>query len=273
MRIIRHLRPTPLRLSVLIALLCLAVLGFIAKSRTTQQSDILSQRSKLLRDLDVEHLTLRNQTSGFTVTSVQKTPEGYIKISLRNDYSKTIVGYQLSVGSTTTLVDSFTNGIKPGIEPGELRERIEPIDVDPELFRRGIIVRAVVFNDATDDGDPHFVQQINDFRLGEMLQTQQFLSSLSNIKEAIGRETLSQLEEAKLTMLNLEEDKRFSADVISGLRNMRLILARDIDEIVNANEKDRTDVMRMSLDRYQSKFNEIRDYNEKVHQRQIRQER
>lgn len=273
MRIVRHLHPSPLRLSVLIGLVCLAVLGFIAKSGTTKQSDIFLQRSKLLRDLDVDHLTVQNQTSGFTVISVQKTPEGYIKITLRNDYPKTIVAYQLSVGSTTTLVDSFTNGIKPGIESGELRERIEPIDVDPELFRRGIIVRAVVFNDATADGDPQFVQQIDDFRLGEMLQTKQFLSSLSNIREAFGRETLSQLEEAKLTMLNLEEDKRFSADVMSGLRNMRLLFSRDIDEIVNANDKDRTDVMRMAVDRYQSKFNDIRDYNEKARQRQIRQER
>lgn len=241
---------------------CFLVLGFVAQSRINRQDDLLRLRSRLIADLKVEDLSVRNETKGFDVLGVEKTPEGYIKITLRNDYYKAIVAYQFSMGATTTLVDSFTNAIKVGIEPGEVREEIEAIDVDPELLPRGIIVRAVVFDDATADGDPRFIQQIHDFRLGEMMQTEGFLSSLSELRGASEAEVPSLLQGAVSNLLNLETNSRMSADVTSGLRNMRLVFTREIDTVRSAQKDDRTRVVNALVNHYQSKLAESRAYIE-----------
>lgn len=261
------------RFSILIGLSCFLVLGFVAQSTINRQEDLTHLRSRLIADLRVEDLRIRNETRAFDVIGVEKTPEGYIKITLRNNYSKTIVAYQTSMGSTTTLVDSFTNAIKMGIEPGEVRERIEAIDVDPELLPRGFVVLAVVFDDATADGDPQFIQQIHDFRLGEMLQTEGFLSSLSDLRGASEAEVPSLLQGAVSNMLNLETNSRMSADVISGLRNMRLVFTREIDTVRSAQKDDRTRVVNALVNHYQSKLAEIRVYNEKAREHQILRDR
>ncbi|SRR6266404_694832 len=208
MRMRRHLSHTA-RFSLFAVLLSFAVFGFIAQSGIRKQEDISGLRSRLIADLSVADLPVLNETKAFSIMAIEKTPEGYIKITLRNDYGKTIIAYQFSLGSTTSLVDSFTNGIKAGIEPGDVLERFEAIDVDPELMRIGIVVRAVAFNDGTADGNPGFVRGIDEFRLGEMMQTEQFLSSLSNIRDASDPEAFSQLEEAKASMLALEKISGF----------------------------------------------------------------
>jgi len=41
-----------------------------------------------------------------------------------------------------------------GIEPGDVLERFEAIDVDQELMRNGDCRSAVAFNDGTADGNP-----------------------------------------------------------------------------------------------------------------------
>ena len=263
------------RLLPLGVLLCFAVFGFIAKTGIRNQEDIrkpedISQiRARLISDLNVADLPVLNETKAFSITAIEKTPEGLIRIELRNDYGKTIVAYQISFGSATSLVDSFTNAIKAGIEPGEVIVRFEAIDVDPELMRIGFVVRAVAFDDATADGNPRFVREIDEFRLGEMMQTEQFLNLMSNIRNPSGPEGFSQLEEAKASMLALENDKRFSRDLMSGLRNMRLVFSREIDGVRNSAMNDRTRVMRAVTDRYQTKVLGIREYNEKAGKRRI----
>ncbi|MFY9556038.1 MAG: hypothetical protein WAV20_16595 [Blastocatellia bacterium] len=85
-------------------------------------------------------------------------------------YKKTITAYQLSVGITRTMVDTLTSVTKIGIEPGEVAERLDAIDFDPKSKEVEVAVLAVLFDDATSDGDPEFVLEIQNCRIGEMMQ-------------------------------------------------------------------------------------------------------
>jgi len=75
----------------------------------------------------------------------------------------------------------------------------------------------------------------------------------------VGTLSFSQLEEAKASMLALENDKRFSRDLMSGLRNMRLCsLGRLMGVRMPLQTTERGDERGYSS--YQSKFLNIRDY-------------
>ncbi|HEU4387493.1 MAG TPA: hypothetical protein VFV34_06830 [Blastocatellia bacterium] len=253
------------------ALCCFAALKTAAGPSFSAEilQDSLQRRAAAIASLKAEDITVTNETSAFAVVAVEKTPEGFLRLALRNDYNKTITAYEFRVGITGTLVETFTNGIKVGIQPGESIEKLEAIDLDPGSDKLGVQIRAVIFEDGTGDGNARLVQEIRDVRTGEVIQLEHFTSSLRKFSSSAGVRDFSQLLKTK-TLLN-EEDAAYQTlpeATKSGMRNMRQVLSRYTDNAVNnaarSGQPDAAQIAGALLAHCEEQFAPLRSYARKV---------
>jgi hypothetical protein len=191
-----------------------------------QGSNIQQQLEQLKRSFNVEDIRVTNRTSGFEIAGLEKTPERNIRIRLRNGYKKKITAYQISLGSTTTLVETMLNNLEAGVDPGEVVDLVEAINVDPDLSTKGLTIRAVVFDDGTGDGEPESIKEIDDYRQGEMIQMKQTANRLMESAEASDSEIISALDEVSKTSLSSMNGSRIlSPSVRFGAEDTRKRIA------------------------------------------------
>ncbi|HXT65111.1 MAG TPA: hypothetical protein VN696_18860 [Pyrinomonadaceae bacterium] len=123
------------------------------------------------QSLQLNQLTIRNMTSGFSVVSAISEGEK-VSMSFRNDYAKPINGFTLSGGVNSGAQVDLING-EHEILPNSLytyrfaASNLEPSGSSTESLR--ITVLNVVFSDGTGDGDPQATADINNRRLGEQI--------------------------------------------------------------------------------------------------------
>lgn len=189
-------RDRKLTISLLI-LIGLTLWGTTRSAGRQPQDDINELRRATIRDLKVEDIKLTNETSAFLIESIEKTPQGHIKIKLRNGYDKIITAYRLSIGNTTATTENLDNPNNIGIQPGEVIEHIEAIEVDPYLSKKGIIIQAVVFEDGSNDGTWKVIKEINEYRRGQLLQIELAQELLQQVSFSTDNDLSEKLEAVK----------------------------------------------------------------------------
>jgi len=252
-------------LNGVIAICCVALFAIGARVSTrTPQRNIQRQLEELKQNLKLEDIALTNKTSGFEVASLEKTSEGNIRIGLRNNYDKNITAYQVSLGSTTTLVETILNTFESSIHPGAVVELVEAINIDPDLSTTGLVIRAVVFDDGTADGEAKYIGEINDYRQGEMMQIKHATSLLREIAKTPDNEILRSLGKVNNTFSRSSSTDKLPQSVAFGAEDARKRMAVYVENIKAQDEGNiRSRVIKL-LDYCRNKSMELSLYNERA---------
>lgn len=232
---------------IVVCCITLLVVSTRVSARKHQVNDIQQQLEALKRSFKIEDLRVTNKTSGFAIAGLEKTPERNIRIRLRNDYKKKITAYQISIGSTTTLVETMLNNLEAGVDPGEIVDLEEAINVDPDLSTKGLIIRAVVFDDGSGDGEPESIKEIDDYRQGEMMQMKQTTNRLNQSAEASDSEMISTLNDvSNNSFLSGDGGRMLSRSVRFGAEDTRkriAVLAGKINKQPDGNIKSSVQIL------------------------------
>ncbi len=77
-------------------------IAFLCMSAWTSDKQELNLK-ELREQLRLEELPVKNNTKAFTVLTKEKTEFGDIRITIKNEYDKTITAFEISIGSKTNL--------------------------------------------------------------------------------------------------------------------------------------------------------------------------
>jgi len=159
------------------------VLGFVAvmlsgmrlpeSGRSSEQQPRPSPR-EATGSLNVGGLNVNNKTP-FTIIDLHQLDARNIRITFRNDYEKSITGFQVSVGVGRVQTDLAVGG-DTFILPKDTYQGVYAIQ--DMTNSQGITVLAVVFEDGSTDGDPEAIDEIEYYRLGVRTQRERVLGLL-----------------------------------------------------------------------------------------------
>ncbi len=225
------LRKSLIHITIIVtAVLILAIMGGTAWSSRKQQKKnlTLEERDKLT----VEELKVENKTKGLTIIGLEKVPH-QVKVTLRNDYSKAITGYKVSIG-VATMHKAYLAGIgEPEyFLPGQVNQDIYPLQ--PGIEIHGIKILAVILDDKTADGDPRYVREIQEYRLGTKMQRKHVLHLLQKalaLPSSDLQTYLANIQEADLLPLSEGKEKLLPRQVRSGLGDERERTLQRIKEL------------------------------------------
>ncbi len=225
------LRKSSIRLTIIAtAILLLAIMGGTAWSSKDQQkkSLTLEERDKLT----VEELKVENKTKGLTIIGLEKVPH-QVKVTLRNDYSKAITSYKVSIG-VGTMHKPYLAGIgEPEFFlPGQVNQDIYPLQ--PGIEIHGIKILAVILDDKTADGDPQHVREMQEYRLGTKMQRKHVLHLLQKalaLPSSDLQTYLANIQEADLLPMSEGKEKLLPRQVRFGLGDERERTLRRIKEL------------------------------------------
>lgn len=248
--------------------------GVSVSSKKNGQEDIVSKRQETINALRVEDIKITNRTSAFHIESVEKVAGGNIKLKLKNGYNNIITAYQVSFGSTTTTTDHLNNPNMIGIKPGEVIEHLEPIEVDPHLYKKGLVILAVILDDGSSDGNSQSVREINEHRLGQMMQIERAHELLQPISSSDEENFSDQLDAIKPKLLSKDDPayKDLSDSAKFGLSDAKDRLTRYIDKIIQKNNSEEKKNGLEGLVNYcENKAKTFRIYREAVTNKQTKQ--
>jgi hypothetical protein len=257
-----------MRFSILaIVLLCSTFLVVsVSLSEKPTQNDIQQRLANLIETTDVDNIKLRNYTSAFNVVGKEKVPHGDIRLTLQNDYDKKITAYEISIGSTTSLVDTILSTHEDGIMPGFTRQQLLPINIDPDLESKGIIILAVVFEDGSGDGHPDFIKEINDYRRGETMQMERVSRLLGKSLSASDGDLVSALDSVQANMLSAPGESDNSSPMFFnfGISDTQKRISSYIENIKQKPEKEIRGKLIELINYSNYKSSELKGYLEKV---------
>lgn len=178
-----------------------------------------------------QSLLANNRTSGFQVVDMQ-VRGNQLQLSLRNNYSKNITAYTISVGNVRAEEDFiYSNRV---IAPGEVYTVNTPISSsDPSTS-----ILAVVFEDGTSDGEASVAAAIRDRRQGEKAQLTRILPLIENALRLSDSELPRALSElpSRISSLPAIASAGRSREFRSGLRNGSEDALRTIQRISQATD-------------------------------------
>lgn len=134
----------------------------------------VSSQSQKPKSVTPPGLVVINKTKSLTVISTVRNGDE-LYIAFRNDHTKTILAYAISIGNTRVTEDFAYSGFaQAGIPPGTTHERrihfsesTEPINIDAVFLDGGIA-----------EGKSAVVERIKDDRLGARIQIERTLKVL-----------------------------------------------------------------------------------------------
>lgn len=213
--------------------LVLLVLGIVSGSRSSGKNERpqTNQQEGRIKPIErIEDLRIRNRTSMFNIAQIKKVSDNMFEITYKNDYSKTITGFEVSVGGMRVQTELILGGDElEFISPGKTFQKAyaaqEGLDLD------GMQILAVVFDDGSSDGDIRYIKEITDYRLGMKTERQRVLALLEQVitsKTQIISTALAELEtDISSAFQSSPQDNRLD-NVGLGIRNER---SRMLDEI------------------------------------------
>lgn len=150
--------------------------------------------------------TVTNATSAVEIISIQPLQSGGYELVMRNVSSKNINGYSVGFDQGASVTSDLTSTYKPIIEPREeFKLRIPATST--------VIIKHVVFDDNSFDGDPRMAAQLQDRRLGIQKQLRNIISLLNRDGQT------ADVAQLKAHIKELPEEG--SAFVVAGMRNAK----------------------------------------------------
>ena len=190
-----------IRRKTIVFLLSMGLLGLGA---TLYLSTALSFTAVPSQNADTP--TVTNPTSAVEIISIHPLQSGGYELVMRNVSSKNINGYSIGFDQGASVTSDLTSTYKPIIAPGEdFKLRIPPTSV--------VIIKHVVFDDNSFDGDARMAAQLQDRRLGIQKQLRNIISLLNRAGKT------ADVEQLKAHIKELPEEG--SAFVAAGMRNAK----------------------------------------------------
>jgi hypothetical protein len=189
------------RRKMIVFLLGIGLLGLGATLyRSTAQS------SPAVPSQNADTPTVTNTTSAVEIISIQPLSSGGYELVMRNVSSKNINGYSVEFDQGASVTSDLTSTYRPIIAPGEdFKLRIPATSV--------VIIKHVVFDDNSFDGDARMAAQLQDRRLGIQKQLRNIISVLNRDGKT------ADVEQLKAHIKELPEEG--SAFVAAGMRNAK----------------------------------------------------
>lgn len=187
-------------------------------------------------------LKLSNKTNAFEVAKVEIS-SGRVRLTLKNNYNKTIAAYAISAGANTHNLRELAS--EDLLTPGSTRKH------DLQLPSEGdITVLAVVFEDRTSDGDATAAKEINDYRLGKKTQNDRIIPLLEKVLAARDEEMQSALVKAQAAIYTLSTDSvEKSHFIIAGLSDAKEAILMDLEELKQLGQTVNTNILRERITR------------------------
>lgn len=164
---------------------------------------------------------ITNKTTAVEVVSIKPLePSGY-EMTMRNVSKKNINGYSLGFDGGASVTSDLTSTYKPIIAPGEQFMMRLPTTAS-------VIVRDVVFDDNSIDGDPTAAAQLQDRRLGIQEQLKAIVSLLRERADVDLDQLKSQITELP--------DQSSSVYVAAGMRSAKQDALLALQKLDNHNK-------------------------------------
>jgi hypothetical protein len=225
-------------LGIPVAISCLVTfgVGLGVVQKTERQVDARQTR------FSNEIPTTRSLAAEFKIESVLgNRKEGY-QVTLRNDYNKGVVAFDIGQGSATgdraVMIRELLYQDQV-IAPGATWVEYQPYD--PDMEKLGLTVFGVVFDDGTGAGLPDSIRQIKHLRLGRKLQLERLRPILKRALELTDSNPLLAIETLESEVLALPIESELSPDVRSELYMQKQILLREVQGMKDRQEQRRGD--------------------------------
>lgn len=125
--------------------------------------------NSLIEKLDTKKIPIKNMTQSLTLVGLEKA-ENNIRLTLKNGYDKIINGFQVSIGDVGIQEELIYNRERMILPDGTY---IIDLPIQEQTDVKGIRITSVAFEDGSSDGDPAFIWQMAEKRLGEQFQLKQ----------------------------------------------------------------------------------------------------
>lgn len=224
---------------VILLIVCLLGLGIGGVSLKGQKSTGIQSNSP----------RIQNRTRSFEVAQVSPSvgENGDVELSLRNRYSKNITACAVSVNGSITEVDfAFSeledqSGISPESVYTEKYSFARHVNKSAARQNFDISILAVVFDDKTGDGDPKFVTEILDTRLGSKIQLTRIIALLNNALNLprVPDEAVIDTLKARISSLPVHSASPTSETEREGLRNQKSDALRRLESQTSLNPQER----------------------------------
>lgn len=207
-------------------LLCVALATIIGVFRG------VSVRMGTSRSQDRSSPQIDNRTRGLIVTNVA-TENSSVRLTLRNDYDKSIDGYIISTSPKGKNEVDLTIGEKV-IKPGESIDFNGSYSLpdNPAASQARITVLAVFFTDHSSDGDAVAIKEMEERRRGTKIQLGRIVPLLkaSQYKSGSFSEAVAALK-TEISALSDTENESDKWTTRRGLRAAKEDLLRDLGEV------------------------------------------
>lgn len=172
-------------------------------------------------------LRIANWTSAFDVVDIVRHGQR-VRLTLKNNYSRNIAAFSLSLGDYSIEPDFFPRSLAPG------ETHVEPCTLPPTDKSESLVeLRAVMFEDEGGEGDLTRVRRIREYRFGKQLAAKAMYPHLRRVSDALDNNLLSTLHEAKFAIVNLPTPKEteVSEDVWAGFITGKNYVLSDFEDI------------------------------------------
>jgi hypothetical protein len=199
-----------------------------ARKRMRQQN---REQEVSIKPLErIEDLKLTNKTTGLQVVEIKKLSDKMLELTFKNEYNKSITGFEVSVGGMRVQTELILGGDEQQfISPGSTFEKAYA--AQEGLDRAGIQILGVVFEDGTSDGDLRAIKEITDYRLGMKTERQRVLALLNKVIAADNQKIsigLEELEADIYSSVSLNQQDSKLDNVGLGIRNERRRMLEEI---------------------------------------------
>jgi hypothetical protein len=207
-------------LNIALALICIVLFAIsLRPSRATS--------SRIRR---IPNLQITNSTRAFNLINYNFIEGDEINLTFRNDYDKRISGFNVAIGSGRIQTELIISGDdRYFIAPGAIFEKTYVIQND--LQKYGITIGAVIFDDGSSDGNPKFIKEMKDYRLGMKKERERVLLLLDQISNLPDTNILKALEDFEADIQSSLPDSKHNGkldNVDLGIRNERYRMIQEV---------------------------------------------
>lgn len=192
------------RIFTLVAFLLVVTIFIVAASRSQKIEPAAQRNSDVI-----------NHTKSLEVVSAVRNA-GELYIALRNDYSKNVMAYAISIGDFRFTEDFAFSGLA---EAGILPNTTYELRIPTSDSTKPINIAAVILDGGTGDGNSAVLQDIKDQRLGERIQIERTLKLLDNYLKLPSSKINSGVGELKSQIVS--ELDAPEADSLTALRELQ----------------------------------------------------
>lgn len=234
---------------------CLIFLAAIVWSSGASSSQLQGGHPKEMNASSKDReIKVKNRTRAFKVVGIERTGQD-IKLNLRNDYDKNITAFAISPVNHRYLVrvDLVDSDEVIAPQASYAKEFTLP---DSQTNDAIIIIRSVVFQDGTSDGDAEISGRILDNRLGERTQMQRVAALLDETLKSPNAKLPKELYNLKARIRDLPTDSEQGVSVYfrGGLHSAKENAIRYVENIEQRRSQDKNNDLSQKLREMKSTY-------------------